>query len=237
MLDSRNPTPMKSFMTPDVTNPRQLVPTVGPAVKSVTFRAGSKSGFKDIAIGQVEDINGVPFIDDSEWGPEADRIEFGYIVPIGLVKVFVGSVSRRSIDATQGSELAKELRPVRVRVLEELQQTTAKLPIPVPSRSVWGSLPNQEGDLKIEEIEAIRTELCEEAQRLAAEREKLQEEGRRLRHWQPKHQAVRTKMTSERKKLQEEEWRLRRWQQKHQIKMGRGAVSYTHLTLPTNREV
>ena len=75
-------------MTPDVTNPRQLAPTVGPAVKSVTFRAGSKSGCKDIAIGQVEDINGVPFIDDSEWGPEADHIEFGYIVPIGSVKIW-----------------------------------------------------------------------------------------------------------------------------------------------------
>ena len=108
--------------------------------------------------------------------------------------------------ATRGSESVKELRPVRVRVLEELQQATARLPIPVPSRPVWGSLPNQEGDLKIEEIEAIRTELCEEAQRLAAEREKLQEEGQRLRRCQPKQQAVRTKATSERKKLQEEEW-------------------------------
>ena len=107
-------------MTPDVTNPRQLVPTVGPAVKSVTFRAGSKSGFKDIVIGQVEDINGVPFIDDSEWGPEADHIEFGYIVPIGSIKVFVGSVSRRPIDTTQGSKSVEELRPVRVHVLEEL---------------------------------------------------------------------------------------------------------------------
>ena len=107
-------------MTPDVTNPRQLAPTVGPAVKSVTFRVGSKSGFKDIAIDQVEDINGVPFIDDSEWGPEADHIEFGYIVPIGSVKVFVGSVSRIPIDATQGSESGEKLWPVRVRVLEEL---------------------------------------------------------------------------------------------------------------------
>src|SRR6185369_7065958 len=103
---------------------RQLAPTVGPAVKSITFRAGSKSGFKNIAIGQVEDINGVPFIDDSEWGPEADHVEFGYIVPIGSVKVFVGSVSRKPEGATQGSKSAEELRPVRVRVLEELHQAT-----------------------------------------------------------------------------------------------------------------
>ena len=121
------------------------------------------------------------------------------------MKIFVGFVSRRSSDATQGDESGEELRPVRVRVLEELQQATARLPIPVPSRPVWGSLPNQEGDPKIEEIEAIRTELYEEAQRLAAEREKLQEEDWRLRRWQQKHQAVRTKTTSERRKLQEED--------------------------------
>ena len=146
---------------------------MGPAVKSVTFRAGSKSGFKDIAIGQVEDINGVPFIDDSEWGPEADHVEFGYIIPIGSVKVFIGSVSCKSVDTTHGSKSVEELRPVRVRVLEELHQATAEAPVPSPSKPVWGSLPNQEGDLKVEEIEAIRIELCEEAQRLATERKKL----------------------------------------------------------------
>ena len=36
-------------------------------------------------------------------------------------------------------------------------------------------------------------ELCEEAQRLAAERKKLQEEDRQLRHWQQKQQAICTK--------------------------------------------
>ena len=123
-------------MTPDVTIPRQLAPTVGPAVKGVTFRAGSKSGCKEIAIGQVEDINGVPFIDDSEWGPEADRVEFGYIVPIGSVKVFVGSVSRKLGGAAQGSESMEELRPVRVRVLEELHQATAEAPVSSPSKPI-----------------------------------------------------------------------------------------------------
>ena len=135
-------------MTSDMTNPRQLAPTVGPAVKSVTFRAGSESGLKDIAIGQVEDINGVPFIDDSEWGPEADHVEFGYIIPIGSVKIFVGSVSRRSTDATQGGESGEELRPVRVRVLEKLQQAAAKTSASVPSKSIWEPLPSREKNPK-----------------------------------------------------------------------------------------
>jgi len=177
-------------MTSDVTNPRQLAPTVGPAVKSVTFRAGSKSGFKDIAIGQVEDINGVPFIDDSEWGPETDHIEFGYIIPIGTVKIFVGSVSRGSTSATRGSEPGEEPRPVRVRVLEELHQATAGVSSAAPPRPVWEPLPNQGGGFKIEEIEDIRTELYEEARRLATERERLQEEGRRLRVQQQRQQAI-----------------------------------------------
>ena len=211
-------------MTPDVTIPRQLAPTVGPAVESVTFHAGSKSGFKNIAIGQVEDINGVPFIDDSEWGPEADHVEFGYIVPIGSVKVFVGSVSRKPEGATQGSKSAEELRPVRVRVLEELHQAIAEAPVSSLSKPLWGSLPIQEGNLKIEEVEAIRTELCEEAQRLAIERERLQEEDRRLRRRQQKRQTAWTKTTPERKKLQEADWRLRRWQQKYRIKTDKGEI-------------
>ena len=139
---------------------------------------------------KVENINGVPFIDDSEWGPEADHVEFGYIIPIGSVKIFVGIVSRRSMNATQGGESGEELRPVRVRVLEELQQVTAKTSAPIPSKPIWEPLPSRESNPKIEEIEAVRTELCEEAQRLAAERKKLQEEDRRLRRWQQKQQAI-----------------------------------------------
>ena len=37
-------------MTSDVTKPRQLAPTVGPAVKRVTFRAGSVPGTEDLIV-------------------------------------------------------------------------------------------------------------------------------------------------------------------------------------------
>ena len=71
-------------MTSNVTNPRQLAPTVGPAVKSVTFRAGSMKGAEDLAIGHIIMVDGTPLIDDSSWGPEADYLETGRIIPLDL---------------------------------------------------------------------------------------------------------------------------------------------------------
>ena len=88
-------------MTPDVTNPRQLAPTVGPAVKSVTFRAGSMKGAEDLVVGRIITVNGTPLIDDSSWGPEADYLETGHIIPFGSVHVFVGFIGGESEDPSQ----------------------------------------------------------------------------------------------------------------------------------------
>ena len=101
MLDSHNPTPTKSSMTPDVTNPRQLAPTVGPAVKSVTFRAGSMKGAEDLVVGRIITVNGTPLIDDSSWGPEADYLETGHVIPFGSINVFVGFIGGRSINSVR----------------------------------------------------------------------------------------------------------------------------------------
>ena len=85
-------------MTSDVTNSRQLAPTVGPAVKSVTFRAGSMKGAEDLAIGHIIMVDGMPLIDDSSWGPEADYLETGRIIPFGSIHVFVGFIGGESED-------------------------------------------------------------------------------------------------------------------------------------------
>ena len=88
-------------MTSDVTNPRQLAPTVGPAVKSVTFRAGSMKGAEDLVVGRIITVNGTPLNDDSSWGPEADYLETGHIIPFGSVHVFVGFIGGESEDPSQ----------------------------------------------------------------------------------------------------------------------------------------
>ena len=88
-------------MTPDVTNPPQLAPTVGPAVKSVMFRAGSMKGTEDLVVGRIITVNGTPLIDDSSWGPEADYLEAGHVIPFGSLNVFVGFIGGRSLSSVQ----------------------------------------------------------------------------------------------------------------------------------------
>ena len=94
-------------MTSDVTNPRQLAPTVGPAVKSITFRAGLMKGAKNLAIGHIIMVDGTPLIDDSSWGPEADYLETGRVIPFGSIHVFVGFIGGESVSSVQEGDSAE----------------------------------------------------------------------------------------------------------------------------------
>ena len=119
-IDSRKSHTTKSSMTSDVTNPRQLAPTVGPAVKSVTFRAGSMKGAEDLAIGHIIMVDGTPLIDDSSWGPEADYLETGRVIPFGSIHVFVGFIGGVSEDPSQPGDSEEG---VAVTVDEEEEST------------------------------------------------------------------------------------------------------------------
>ena len=79
--------------------------TVGPAVKSVTFRAGSMKGTEDLVVGRIITVNGTPLIDDSSWGPEADYLETGHVIPFGSINVFVGFIGGESEDPSEVSDL------------------------------------------------------------------------------------------------------------------------------------
>src|SRR6185369_3590479 len=135
MLDSRNPTPSKSFMTPDVTIPRQLAPTVGPAVKGVTFRAGSMKGAEDLVVGRIITVDGTPLIDDSSWGPEADYLETGHVIPFGSINVFVGFIGG---DSLQEGDSVEEVADDGDQSVESVDSQEFGSIMSAVEESLWG---------------------------------------------------------------------------------------------------
>ena len=76
-----------------MTNPRQLVPTVGLSHDGFEFLKGSFDGIKGYAVGRMtKSRRGKLYIDNAGWGPEADSIEYGYQVPFGGIHVFIGKI-------------------------------------------------------------------------------------------------------------------------------------------------
>jgi len=128
-------------MTPDVTNPRQLAPTVGPAVKSVTFRAGSMKGAEDLVVGRIITVNGTPLINDSSWGPEADYLETGHVIPFGSINVFVGFIGGRSVRSVQEGDSVEEVADDGEESVESMDSQEFGSIIPAFEESCWGYPP------------------------------------------------------------------------------------------------
>jgi len=128
-------------MTPDVTNPRQLAPTVGPAVKSVTFRAGSMKGAEDLVVGRIITVNGTPLIDESRWGPEADYLETGHVILFGSINVFVGFIGGRSIRSVQEGDPIEEVADDGEESVESMDSQELGSIIPAFEESCWGYPP------------------------------------------------------------------------------------------------
>ena len=85
------------MVTPAVTKPRQLAPTVRRVSKGVMITGEAQRGMQHLAIGQVLiNLQGEQIVDDSRWSPELDLVETGSIVPIGRINVFVG-IDRKSV--------------------------------------------------------------------------------------------------------------------------------------------
>ena len=58
-------------------------------------------GAEDLVVGRIITVNGTPLIDDSSWGPEADYLETGHVIPFGSINVFVGFIGGESEDPSQ----------------------------------------------------------------------------------------------------------------------------------------
>ncbi|KAI4972869.1 hypothetical protein ZWY2020_003794 [Hordeum vulgare] len=77
--------------TSAVTKPRQLAPTVGLVHGGVAFSKGALPGFGSYADSlMTKSHRGKYYIDNSQWGPEADSIESGYRATFGEIHVFIG---------------------------------------------------------------------------------------------------------------------------------------------------
>ena len=72
--------PISSYplVTPVVTKPRQLAPTVGLVSKGVTITGEAQRNMQHLAIGRVLiNLQGEQIMDDSGWSPELDLVETG----------------------------------------------------------------------------------------------------------------------------------------------------------------
>ena len=64
---------------------------MGLAHGGVEFSKGALPGSGSYAVGiMMKSRRGKYYIDNSQWGPEADSIESGYRVPFGKIHVFIG---------------------------------------------------------------------------------------------------------------------------------------------------
>src|SRR3954465_1620807 len=81
--------------TSAVLTPRQLAPTVGPAHVGVEILGGARQGMEGFVAGWItRSQRRKLYIDDSHWGPEADSLESGYMVPIRSIQIFITRTNR-----------------------------------------------------------------------------------------------------------------------------------------------
>src|SRR3954470_9054667 len=87
----KGPMLSSTLQTSSMTFPRQLAPTVGPALAGVKILEGALHDMEGFSAGQItRSRHGKLCINDSIWGPEADSVESGYRVPIGYIHIFIG---------------------------------------------------------------------------------------------------------------------------------------------------
>ena len=107
-----------SIRTSAVTKPRQLAPTVGPALDGVEFSKGSLPGNEGYVNDEMtKSRHGRLYLDDVGWGPEANSIEHGFRVPFSGINVFFGKIGRSESGpdiCTDIVEPARREQPARV---------------------------------------------------------------------------------------------------------------------------
>src|SRR6187401_3363288 len=90
--------------------------------------------------------HGKIYIDDADWGPEADSIEYGYRVPFGGIHIFIGKIGRlpvnfRRVRSSFDSPTVNRVNRLKPSLFwPSTPFTTAPKPILTPSMlSVVGS--------------------------------------------------------------------------------------------------
>ena len=79
--------------TSAVTFPRQLAPTVGPALAGVEILKGALQDMEGFVTGRItRSRSEMLYIDDTTWGPEADSVESGHRVPVGPIHIIIGRI-------------------------------------------------------------------------------------------------------------------------------------------------
>ena len=101
--------------------PRQLAPTVGPTHGGVEFSKGALPGFGSYATGlMTRSRRGKYYINNLQWGPEADSIESGYRVPFGKISVFIGMIGSSVPEPDIFTDIVEPARYVRPVVMQNL---------------------------------------------------------------------------------------------------------------------
>src|SRR4051812_45578886 len=88
---SKGPMSSSTLWTFAVTFPRQLAPTMGPALACVEILEGALQGMEGFITGRItRRWCGRICIDYSTWGSEADSVKSGFRVQIGSIQIFIG---------------------------------------------------------------------------------------------------------------------------------------------------
>ena len=92
---------------------------MGPAHGGFEFLKGSFEGLKGYAVGRMTKSRcGKLYINDEGWGPEAGSIEYGYRVPFGGIRVFIGKIGEPGPEpdiCTDLVEMAQRASPAWVK--------------------------------------------------------------------------------------------------------------------------
>src|SRR4051812_21062297 len=101
-----------TLRTTAVTFPRQLAPTVGPALAGIEILGGSLQGMKGFVFGRITRSRSGKFqVDNSTCGPSAAPIGPGYQVSIGSINLFIGKPGEHEQETTQEDPPERASRP------------------------------------------------------------------------------------------------------------------------------
>ncbi|KAI4993665.1 hypothetical protein ZWY2020_007978 [Hordeum vulgare] len=94
---------------------------MGPTHGGVEFSKGALPGFGSYATGLItRSRRGKTYIDNQQWGPEADSIESGYRVPFGKLNIFIGMIGSSVPEPDISTDIVEPARYVRPVVTPNL---------------------------------------------------------------------------------------------------------------------
>ena len=95
-------------------------------------------GAEDLVVGRIITVNGTPLIDDSSWGPKADYLETGHVIPFGAINIFAGFIGGRSVRSVQEGDSVEEVADDGEESVESMDSQEFGSIIPAFEESCWG---------------------------------------------------------------------------------------------------